>query len=99
MDDNKINYDKLPGKIAADRDSKKLGKIFDVVMIEEKKTRREQPHALVIDKRFLLKDVTVLLSLDRILKTTDRYVWFDISKKEFREEAQETRALMLLMKD
>jgi hypothetical protein len=90
---------KYIGKIVADKDSKKLGKIVDIKDIQDKKTKILKPHLLVRVKKFLRTDIIILVELSKIIKFDDFHVWIDITKKEFEQEVLETRALIHLMQD
>ncbi len=92
MDD----YKKLVGLVAADKESKKLGKIINIEDIEDSKTKIKKPHALIMVKNFLRKDVVIIMELSKLQKSDSYYAWFDILKKDFIQEVNETRALMLL---
>ncbi|NHJ48766.1 MAG: hypothetical protein FK733_13360 [Asgard group archaeon] len=90
---------KYIGKIVADKESNKLGKIVDIKDIQDNKTKIWKPHMLIRVKRFLRKDIIILVELSKIIKFDDFHVWLDITKDEFDLEVIETRALMYLMQD
>ena len=92
MDD----YKKLVGLVAADKESKKLGKIIKIEEIEDSKTKIKKPHVLILVKNFLRKDVVIVMELSKLLESDSYYAWFDILKKDFVQEVNETRALMQL---
>jgi hypothetical protein len=94
MDD----YMKLVGLVAADKESKKLGKIIKIEEIEESKTKIKKPHALILVKNFLRRNVVIVMELSKLLKSDCYYAWFEISKKDFDQEVKETRALIYLYK-
>lgn len=91
-----MNEQKLVGKIAADINSRKLGKIVNVEKIQNQKTRIWNEYALIFVKKFLKKDVVILIDVEKIIKIEDFYVWFDILKEVFDQEVKETRALIKL---
>jgi DNA polymerase III delta subunit len=91
-----MNETKVIGKIAADKDSKKLGRIVKIVEAAEKPNKAPQPYAVIRAKRFLRKDVVVLIELSKLIEAKGDYAWFDITKEEFKQEEYETRALMEL---
>ncbi|MHA1125967.1 MAG: hypothetical protein ACTSO7_09480 [Candidatus Heimdallarchaeota archaeon] len=91
-----MDNEKLIGLVAADKENKKLGKIIKVEDIEDQKTKIKKPHALIMVKNFLRSDVVILMELSKLLKSDSYYAWFDILKKDFVQEANETRALMHL---
>jgi hypothetical protein len=89
-----MDYEKLVGKIVADKESRKLGKIIKIEQIEDKKSRRSKPHLLILVKKFLRTDIVIVMDCEKIIKSDDRYVWLDILKENFELEVIETRALM-----
>ena len=86
----------LVGKIAADKENMKLGRIIKIENIEDKKTKIPKPNALVLVSKIFRKDIVILIETSKILKTETEYVWFDILKKDFDQEVRETRALINL---
>ncbi|HUT81405.1 MAG TPA: hypothetical protein VMZ29_09410 [Candidatus Bathyarchaeia archaeon] len=86
----------LVGKIAADKHSRKLGKIIKIEQIPDKKTKINKTHVLILVKNFLRKDVVILIEIEKLQKTDDFYAWFDILKEDFDQEVRETRALIRL---
>lgn len=87
---------KLIGLVAADKENKKLGKIIKIEDIKDEKTKIPKSYALILVKNFLRSDVVVLMEISKLLKLDSYYAWFDILKKDFMQEANETRALMHL---
>ena len=91
-----MELEKLPGKIAADKNNRKLGKVIKLENIEDKKTKIAKPHLLVHVKQFLRRDVVIVVNAEKVLKSDYQYVWFDILKEDFDQEVRETRALIHL---
>lgn len=91
-----MEVNKIIGLIAADKEDKKLGKIIKIEDIEDKKTKIPKTYALILVKNFLRKDVVILMEIEKLLKTDSYYVWFDVFKKDFVQEVNETRALIHL---
>ena len=91
-----VNKQELIGKIAADKNSKKLGTIIKVEKIQHQKTKIWKEHALILVKNFLRKDVVILVEVEKLIEIKDAYAWFDILKDDFDQEVRETRALMKL---
>lgn len=91
-----MELEKQIGKIAADKNSEKLGRIIKLENIQDPKTKIRKPYLLIQVKKFLRKDIIVLLEAEKILKTEPEYVWFNILKDDFEQEVMETRALMYL---
>jgi len=93
-ENNTIDWDKLAGKIAADKQSKKLGKVMKVEMIQDKKTNLPKPYLLILVKKFLQDDIVIVIDAKKILRTDDFHVWLDLFKEDFEQEVRETRALI-----
>jgi hypothetical protein len=94
-----MEYEKLIGRIAADKDSRKLGKIVKIEKIQDRKTKILKPHVLIKVRKIFRQDIIVVVDATKILKSDDFHVWFDITKDEFETEVRETRALMYLYSD
>ncbi|NHK31357.1 MAG: hypothetical protein FK730_08400 [Asgard group archaeon] len=94
-----MDLEKFIGKSAADKNSKKLGKIVKIEKIQDTKTKIWKPYILIHVKNFLRKDVIILVEASKIIKSDDFHVWFDINKNDFDQEVLETRALMHLYKE
>jgi len=90
----KVEYQKIAGKIAADKESRRLGRIIKVEEIREKTNQIPKPFALIQVKSFLRKNIIILIECEKILKDEVEYVWFDILKEDFDREVEETRLLM-----
>ncbi len=83
-----MDYDRLISKIAADRDSKELGKIIRIENLMGKTIKTKKPYAMILVRKFLKSDTVVPLSADKVTKIEGQYAWFDISKEEFSLEAK-----------
>ncbi|MBK5112561.1 MAG: hypothetical protein JJE41_02950 [Candidatus Heimdallarchaeota archaeon] len=94
-----MNLQELVGKIAADKNSKKLGKIIKIEKIQDQKTKIWKEKILVLVHNFLRKDVVILVDSEKLLKAEATYALFDLEKEDFEQEVRETRALMRLYKD
>lgn len=79
---------KLIGKIAADKDNKKLGKIIDIKLQTGKTVKVTKPYALILIEKPFRKDITVLIEAEKAMKVDAQYVWFNITKEEFEEEVK-----------
>lgn len=86
-------YQKLIGKIAADKNNQKLGVIVRIENLLGKTIKKTKPHALIRFQKRFKKDVIVPLALEKNLKEEKGYVWFDITKKEFEEEIEAIRKI------
>ncbi len=87
---------KLVGKIAADKESKKLGRIIKIENIKDQKTKIPKPNVLILVSKPLRKDIVILIEVSKLLREEAEYAWFDIFKKDFDQEVRETRALINL---
>ncbi|MFW9922597.1 MAG: hypothetical protein ACFFDW_04820 [Candidatus Thorarchaeota archaeon] len=94
-----MESEKIVGKIAADKNSRRLGRIIKIETIPDEKTKIPKTYALILVKKIFRQDIVILLELEKILKSDVEYVWFDILKEDFEQEVLETRALMDLYKD
>ena len=88
-----MDVSRLAGKIAADKDSRKLGKIDRIEQLTGKTVKKLKPYAMVIVHRVLKPDVVIPLDVELILKVNDQYAWFEITKEEFDKEVKNQRAV------
>lgn len=84
----KIDSRLLVGKIAADKDSKKLGKIIRIELMPGKTVKKNIPFAMILVSKPLRKKIVVPIEAEKVLKFDVQYAWFDITKEEFEEEAK-----------
>ena len=89
-----LEYKKLEGKIASDKENKKLGRIIKIEEVREKSNQTPKLFAFILVKNLLKKDVIILVEYEKIIKSNAEYVWFDIIKDDFDQEVRETRLLM-----
>lgn len=94
-----MNLQKLVGKIAADENSKRLGKIIKIEKIQDQKTKIWKEKILILVHNIFRKDVVILVDAEKLLKAEETYVLFDLEKEDFEQEVRETRALIRLYKD
>ncbi len=81
-----MNHSQLIGKIAADKDNKKLGRICRIESLPGKTIKKTIPYAMIVVHKFLQKSVVVPIIAEKVTKVEGTYVWFDITKSEFTEE-------------
>ncbi len=86
-----MNFRILVGKVAADENSQKLGIIVKIEDLLGKTIKKAKPHALIRYQKRFKKDVFVPIDLEKLVKAEKGYTWFDITKKEFEEEAERIR--------
>lgn len=94
-----MELQELVGKIAADRSSKRLGKIIKIEKIQDQKTKIWKEKILILVHNIFRKDVVILVDAEKLLKAEVTYALFDLEKEYFEQEVRETRALMRLYKD
>ena len=92
--DRLLQYKKFEGKIASDKENKKLGQIIKLEEVREKSNQVPKLYAFILVKNLLRKDVVILIEYEKIIKNDAEYVWFDVLKKDFDQEVKETRLLM-----
>ena len=93
-----MNYRILVGKVAADKNSQKLGIIVKIEDMLGKTIKKNKPHAWIRYQKRFKKDVFVPLDLEKLVKVEKGYTWFDITKKEFEEEAERIRKTQIVRK-
>ncbi|MHA1211436.1 MAG: hypothetical protein ACTSSH_03150 [Candidatus Heimdallarchaeota archaeon] len=86
-------YRRLVSKIAADKDSRLLGKIVRIEQLIGKTIKKYKPYALILVRKTFKKDVIVPIEAEKITKVERNYVWFDISKEEFDAEVKRLRKI------
>ena len=91
-----MNYRILVGKVAADKNSQKLGIIVKIEDMLGKTIKKNKPHAWIRYQKRFKKDVFVPLDLEKLVKAEKGYTWFDITKKEFEEEAERIRKTQIV---
>jgi len=94
-----MDFQKLVGKIAADKNSKRLGKIIKIEKIQDQKTKIWKEKILILVHNIFRKDAVILVDAEKLLKAEETYALFDLEKEDFEQEVRETRALMRLYKD
>jgi hypothetical protein len=94
-----MNLQELVGKIAADKNSKRLGKIHKIEKIQDQKTKIWKEKILILVHNIFRKDVVILVDAEKLLKVEVTFALFDLEKEDFEQEVRETRALIRLYKD
>ena len=89
----------LVGKIAADKSSKRLGKIIKIEKIQDQKTKIWKEMILILVHNIFRKDVVILVDAEKLLQAEVTFALFDLEKEDFEQEVRETRALMRLYKE
>lgn len=92
----RMNTTKLIGKITADTENKKLGRISSIENLLGKTKKENIPHAMIVVNKFLQKTIVVPLDVKKVTKVEGDYVWFSITKAEFTAEEKEIRKLKTL---
>lgn len=88
-----MDTSRLAGKIAADKNSNKLGKIIRVEKIVGKTIKKLKPHAFILVHRIFKRDAIIPIETDLVTKIADQFVWFDISKEDFDKLVRDQRAV------
>jgi len=94
-----MDHQELVGKIAADKSSKRLGKIIKIEKIQDQKTKIWKEMILILVHNIFRKDVVILVEVEKLLNAEETFALFDLEKEDFEQEVRETRALMRLYKD
>jgi hypothetical protein len=91
-----VKIHRLIGKIAGDKNSRKLGQVIGIKRLPKNiTTAQSEPegklydHLVIRVERFLRKDLGVPVAAEKILKVEGNYVWFDILKDEFNKMIEE----------
>lgn len=78
MDQSNLIY-----KIALSSDNKELGRIFRFDDLLGKTAKKLKPHVIIQVVRIFKNDINIALEMELFIKTEDRFVWFNITRKEF----------------
>ena len=89
-----MDYTQLIGKIAADKENEKLGRISRIESLPGKTIKKNIPYVMIIVKKFFKKTVVVPIEAEKVTKVEGNYVWFSITKSEFTEEVQRIRKII-----
>ncbi len=90
---SKTNLNRLISKIAADKESKKLGKIIRIERLLGKTIKKYKPYAMILVIKRFKKKLIVPIEVEKIIKVEGTYVWFDISNEEFEKEEKRLRKI------
>ena len=83
-----MDYKILISKIAADKDSVKLGKIIRIDILPGKTIKKDIPYVMIAHPKRSMKNVVIPVEAERVIKVEGMYAWFDITKEEFDKEAK-----------
>ena len=75
----------LVGKMAADKNKEKLGRIIRIDQLTGKTVKIDVSHAIIHVRKFFKSDVRVPLEVTKMLKIDGQFAVFDILKTEFDE--------------
>jgi len=89
-----MDYTKLVGKIAADKESNKLGKIIRVEKLPLITTKKDVPHVIISYERFLRRPIHIALEVSKLERTEGNYAWFNVLKKDFLKEVNRQRVII-----
>jgi len=88
-----MDYSRLISRIAADKDSNRLGKIVRIESLIGKTVKKYKPYAMILVRKYFKKDVLVPVDVDKLIKVEGTYAWFNITKEEFDEEVKRLREI------
>lgn len=88
-----MEFSRLAGKTAADKNSDKLGKIIQIENLPGKTIKKLKPHAIVLVRRMFKSDVVIPLDIDLLIKDEGYYAWFDVLKEDFDKDVKQQRAV------
>ncbi len=91
----KISLKQLISKIAADKDSKKLGKIIRIEKLLGKTIKKYKSYAMILVIKRFKKKLIVPIEVEKIFKVEGTYAWFDISTEEFEKEVKRLREIKI----
>ena len=79
-----IDYSKLVGKVLADKDSKKIRLIIDIIQpVEEiKKVNGEDSFLIVRMKKQIKGEIILKINVKLVTKYENIYTWLSITKKK-----------------
>ena len=80
-------------RIAADKDSNRLGKIVRIENLIGKTIKKYKPYAMILVRKYFKKDVLVPIDTKKLIKVEGTYAWFNITKEEFDEEVKRLREI------
>ena len=88
-----MDYSRLISRIAADKDSNRLGKIVRIESLIGKTIKKYKPYAMILVRKYFKKDVLVPIDTKKLIKVEGTYAWFNITKEEFDEEVKRLREI------
>ncbi len=88
-----MDYSRLISRIAADKDSNRLGKIVRIESLIGKTIKKYKPYAMILVRKYFKKDVLVPVDVEKLIKVEGTYAWFNITKEEFDEEVKRLREI------
>lgn len=88
-----MDYSRLISRIAADKDSNRLGKIVRIESLIGKTIKKYKPYAMILVRKYFKKDVLVPIDVDKLIKVEGTYAWFNITKVEFDKEVKRLREI------
>jgi len=70
----RMDYSQLIGKIAADKENKKLGRVNRIENLPGKTIKTTVPYAMIVVRKFLQKSVVVPIIAEKVTKVEGTYV-------------------------
>ena len=100
-----MKFSYLVGKLAADKNSQKLGKIIGIRKLPRKsRLVKDGPedvlveHLIIQVHRLFKKDIGVPVDSEKILKVEGNFVWINLSKEDFKETIKEAKGIINMPK-
>jgi len=88
-----MDYSRLLSRIAADKDSNRLGKIVRIESLIGKTIKKYKPFVMILVRKSFRQDVLVPVEAEKLIKVEGTYAWFNITKEEFDEEVKRLREI------
>ncbi len=100
-----MKFSYLVGKLAADKNSQKLGKIIGIRKLPRKsRLVKDGPedvlveHLIINVHRLFKKDIGIPVDSEKILKVEGNFVWLDFPKEDFKETIKEGKEIINMPK-
>ena len=100
-----MKYSNLVGKLAADKHSRKLGKIIGIRKLPRKsrlvKDGSEDAlveHLIINVHRLFKNDIGIPVDNKKILKIEGNFVWLDLTQEDFKETIKEGKEIINMPK-
>ncbi|MBD3192960.1 MAG: hypothetical protein GF308_20140 [Candidatus Heimdallarchaeota archaeon] len=96
-----MKFSHLVGKVAADKNSQRLGNIVNIEKLPRKSRQEKdsaedtlEEHLIILVRRLFKRDIGVAIDSEKIIKVEGNYVWLDLLKEEFEKAIKESKELI-----